>query len=212
MAGSPVWDCARPATCMGCTSCMAANCSIPATGRITADDPGNVAGLTWYCDLVKQLGGIEQINAFTSGFGASQGANNPLYTGQVAMIFGGEWDPYWASRYAPQLQYGVSALPPPAAHPERARYYGNRRQCVLHSYRQPPPERGAGFPDLDAVPGGADTVRARHEQRPQHADGPAFSRRFVPERRSAASTANSATSPTAPTRPIFPPCPPPACT
>ena len=92
----------------------------PATGRITADAPGNVAGLTWYRDLVKRVGGIEQINAFTSGFGASQGANNPLYTGQVAMLFGGEWDPYWASRYAPQLQYGVAALPPPAAHPERA--------------------------------------------------------------------------------------------
>ena len=89
------------------------------TGRVTADHPGNVAGLTWYCDLVKRLGGVEQVSAFTSGFGNNQGASNPFYTGQVAMLLEGEWNPYWASRYAPQLQYGVSAIPPPASHPEQ---------------------------------------------------------------------------------------------
>lgn len=93
----------------------------PITGRITANDPGNVAGLTWYCDLVKRLGGIEQINAFSSGFGSNQGANNPFFTGKVAMQIDGEWNPYWVSRYAPQLSYGVAPVPPPAAHPERAR-------------------------------------------------------------------------------------------
>src|SRR5581483_2291918 len=34
----------------------------PATGRITADDPNNIAALTWYKNLVDREGGIEQIN------------------------------------------------------------------------------------------------------------------------------------------------------
>lgn len=111
----------------------------PKTGRVTADDPGNVAGLTWYSDLIKRLGGIEKINAFTSGFGANQGANNPFYTDKVAMVIDGEWNPYWVSRYAPQLQYGVSAIPPPAAQPQHIRttMLGGNVFCIPTDSKHP---------------------------------------------------------------------------
>ena len=113
--------------------------SDPATGRITADDPGNIAGLTWYRDLVTRLGGIEKINAFTSGFGANQGANNPFYTDKVAMVIDGEWNPYWISRYAPQLQYAVAPLPPPAAQPARVRttMLGGNVFCIPADSKHP---------------------------------------------------------------------------
>jgi multiple sugar transport system substrate-binding protein len=104
----------------------------PATGRITADDPANVAALTWYKNLVDRMGGVEQINAFAAGFGREQGTSNPFYLGKIAMMFNGEWNPYWVSRYAPQLKYGVVPAPPPAALPDRARTYwlGGNVFCI----------------------------------------------------------------------------------
>lgn len=88
------------------------------TGQITADHPANVAALEWYRDLMDKQGGIEKIRAFTSGFGQEQGISNPFYVGKVAMMVNGEWNPYWLSRYAPQVEYGVAPFPAPAAHPE----------------------------------------------------------------------------------------------
>ena len=108
-------------------------------GRVTADDPGNVAGLTWYTDLVNRVGGVQKVNAFESGFGASQGANNPFYVGKVAMMLDGEWNPYWVSRYAPTIEYGVAPVPPPAARPERAgtTWIGGNVFCVPTDSRHP---------------------------------------------------------------------------
>lgn len=99
--------------------CYGGTLADPKTGKITANHPGNIAGLAWYKDLVERLGGIEKINAFSSSFGSNQGVNNPFFTGKVAMQIDGEWNPYWISRYAPQLSYDVAPVPPPAAHPER---------------------------------------------------------------------------------------------
>ncbi len=92
----------------------------PKTGRITTDHPGNIAAMKWYLDLTNKQGGTEKIRAFTSSFGQEQGISNPFYVGKVAMMVNGEWNPYWLSRYAPQVEYGVAPLPPPADHPENA--------------------------------------------------------------------------------------------
>ena len=109
------------------------------TGTVTPDAAGNVAGLEWYKTLVANMGGIEQVNAFTTGFGQNQGANNPFYMGKVAMMLDGEWNPYWVSRYAPQLQYGVAPVPPPASHPERARttWIGGNVFCIPTDSKHP---------------------------------------------------------------------------
>lgn len=104
----------------------------PATGRITTADPGNVAALAWYKNLMDRMGGIEQVNAFSAGFGRDQGISNPFYVGKVAMMFNGEWNPYWVSRYAPQMQYDVAPVPPPAQFPEKARstWLGGNVFCI----------------------------------------------------------------------------------
>lgn len=111
----------------------------PTGTRITADDPGNVAALSWYKKLVDRLGGIAQVNAFASGFGADQGANNPFFAGKVAMTLNGEWNPYWISRYAPKLDYGVAPMPPPSAYPERARstWIGGNVFCIPKESKHP---------------------------------------------------------------------------
>lgn len=109
------------------------------TGKISADDAGNVAGLAWYTALVNSVGGVQKVNAFESGFGASQGANNPFYVGKVAMMLDGEWNPYWVSRYAPQIEYGVAPVPPPAARPDRAgtTWIGGNVFCVPTDSKHP---------------------------------------------------------------------------
>jgi multiple sugar transport system substrate-binding protein len=86
--------------------------------RIIADDPGNVAGMTWLKSVIDRMGGIDAVNTFSSGFGADQGASNPFYVGKVAMMISGEWNPYWLARYAPQVSYGVAPIPPPASRPD----------------------------------------------------------------------------------------------
>lgn len=84
----------------------------PKAGKVTPMDQGNVAAMKWYRDLVERMGGYQQVNGFAAGFGQAQGTNNPFFVGQVAMMINGEWNPYWCSRYAPKLDYGVAPIPP----------------------------------------------------------------------------------------------------
>lgn len=84
----------------------------PATNTVTPEDPPNIEAMKWYRALVERMGGYQQVNGFAAGFGQAQGTNNPFFVGQVAMMINGEWNPYWCSRYAPDLRYGVAPLPP----------------------------------------------------------------------------------------------------
>jgi multiple sugar transport system substrate-binding protein len=78
---------------------------------ITADDPHNVEALRWYKQFLDSQGGLPRINAFAAGFGTLQSAENPFLMGKTAMMFDGQWNPYWASKYAPKLRYGAAAIP-----------------------------------------------------------------------------------------------------
>ncbi|MDE2206555.1 MAG: ABC transporter substrate-binding protein [Armatimonadetes bacterium] len=111
-----------------------------ASGRtITAADTGNIAALTWYKRLVDREGGAESVDAFATGFGSDQGGSNPFFTGKVAMMINGEWNPYWISRYAPSLDYGVAPIPPPAADPQRlgTTWVGGNVFCIPKESRHP---------------------------------------------------------------------------
>jgi len=133
---------ARPATAFDgflLSSLFGGKVFDPKTGRVTGNDAGCLAAARWYKDLIDRMGGIEQVNAFTSGLGQAQGANNPFYIGKVAMMFSGEWNPYWISRYAPQLEYGISFVPPPASHPENApmTVFGSNDFCISAESKHP---------------------------------------------------------------------------
>lgn len=111
----------------------------PETGEVTPDHPGNIAALEWYRDLVERMGGYQQVNGFAAGFGQAQGTNNPFFVGQVAMMINGEWNPYWCSRYAPKLRYGVAPLPPvrPGDTGPPATWLGGNMICIPKGAKHP---------------------------------------------------------------------------
>lgn len=49
--------------------------------------------------------------------GAYQSANNPFYSGKVAMITEGEWQCTFIPKYAPELDWGVATVPQPEGVP-----------------------------------------------------------------------------------------------
>jgi multiple sugar transport system substrate-binding protein len=108
-------------------------------GHPTANDPRNLEAFRWYLDLAKKMGGISQIDSFTAGYGQSQGANHPFFVGKTAMMFNGEYIPWWVERYAPKMHYGLTACPYPAAHPEEqgADLVGGNPICIPAESRHP---------------------------------------------------------------------------
>jgi multiple sugar transport system substrate-binding protein len=88
---------------------------------LTANSQAMIDALTWEQGFFKKYG-VDKIQAFASGFGEYNSANAPFYDGKLAMIVDGEWQtgPNFIPGLKPELNYGVAAFPPPAAHPERA--------------------------------------------------------------------------------------------
>jgi multiple sugar transport system substrate-binding protein len=84
----------------------------PATGRITADDPHNLAALRWMSSYAKHYD-IRRLDAFTSTFGSNETVNGPFFVGKIAMWATGEWSEEFIRRYAPHLDYGWFPLPVP---------------------------------------------------------------------------------------------------
>ena len=84
------------------------------TGLVDADNPRNIRALGLYKKLMDAQGGYESVEAFAQGFAGSTGSLNPFYTGQVGMMYSGEWNPYWAYKYSASTSYGVAPLPFPA--------------------------------------------------------------------------------------------------
>ncbi|MEN6478950.1 MAG: ABC transporter substrate-binding protein [Anaerolineales bacterium] len=79
----------------------------PETGAPTVNDPKNVAAFQWDLDYQSQYG-LDKVTAFTTGF--SEG-DNPFQLGKIAMDIGGCWDPAFYKLNAPDLNYGVAAIP-----------------------------------------------------------------------------------------------------
>ena len=55
----------------------------------------------------------QKILSFQAGSGSYMSANNPFYSGKVAMIAEGEWQATFIPKYAPELDWGVAPLPMP---------------------------------------------------------------------------------------------------
>lgn len=93
----------------------------PKTGLFELDDdPGVVAGIEFQRSFVEEPGATVQkpwavdadrVQGFFKGLGEYMSANNPFYTGKVAMITEGEWQPTFVPKYAPNLDWGAAPLP-----------------------------------------------------------------------------------------------------
>jgi multiple sugar transport system substrate-binding protein len=80
--------------------------------KITANNPHNVAALTWMAHYAKMFD-LRKIQAFTASFGENESANGPFFTGRMAMWITGEWSEEFIHRYAPKMEWGWFALPYP---------------------------------------------------------------------------------------------------
>jgi multiple sugar transport system substrate-binding protein len=79
----------------------------PTTGAPTFNDPNIVSAFQWDLDLQNTFG-LSKVTAFTTGF--NQG-DNPFQLGKVAMYIDGCWNPEFFKLNAPNLHYGVAAIP-----------------------------------------------------------------------------------------------------
>ncbi len=86
--------------------------------QITVNTPEMLAAMEWQAGFFHRVG-PEKIEKFVSGFGEYDSPQAGFYTGKVAMMIEGEWQPTFIRRNAPNLNYGVAAPPVPADHPER---------------------------------------------------------------------------------------------
>lgn len=84
----------------------------PATGRITANDPHNVAALKWMASFNTFLD-PHRAEAFESTFGNQKTPNGPFFVGKIAMWQTGEWAGAYLKRYGPDVDYGYFPMPAP---------------------------------------------------------------------------------------------------
>lgn len=89
--------------------------------ELTANSQPMIDSLNWQKQFYEKYG-YDKVLEFASGFGEYSSPDNPFYAGKLAMVVEGEWQtgPNFISLYKPELNYGVTAFPPPASNPERA--------------------------------------------------------------------------------------------
>jgi multiple sugar transport system substrate-binding protein len=80
-------------------------------------DPGDLAALNFYTKNITDKYGAANVAKFTAGWGQYGSPQDPFYTGKVAMIIDGEWQPVMISENAPHLDWGVTDIPYPANDP-----------------------------------------------------------------------------------------------
>lgn len=80
-------------------------------------NPGDLAALNFYTQNITDKYGATKVARFTAGWGQYGSPQDPFYTGKVAMIIDGEWQPVMISQNAPHLDWGVTDIPYPASDP-----------------------------------------------------------------------------------------------
>ncbi len=72
--------------------------------------PGNADCYRWVAGYTRKYG-LDQVRAFSSGFGSFGSPQNPFLSGKLAMEFQGVWMNNYIQRFAPGLDYGVAPWP-----------------------------------------------------------------------------------------------------
>lgn len=79
----------------------------PETGLPTLTDPKIVEAFEFDLELA-EIYGLDKVAAFGSGFSSG---DNPFQLGKAAMYIDGCWNPTFFRLYAPDLNFGVAAIP-----------------------------------------------------------------------------------------------------
>jgi multiple sugar transport system permease protein len=89
--------------------------------RCMMNNPQTVKALTALTGWYKELGGVDAVNAYSGGFGAGGGQDDPFMTGQLAMRIDGDALINSIARWHPEMDFGVAPVPVPT---ERYRHEG----------------------------------------------------------------------------------------
>jgi multiple sugar transport system substrate-binding protein len=82
-----------------------------ATGRVTADDPGNLRALQWIATFPNRFGS-EAASAFAQTFSRStHSPQDPFISGRASMIVQGPWLANFIRTHNPALDYAVGPVP-----------------------------------------------------------------------------------------------------
>jgi multiple sugar transport system substrate-binding protein len=100
--------------------------------QVTVNSQPMIDAFTWQQQFYAKYG-YDNILSFSSGFGEYSSPDHPFYAGKVAMMVEGEWQtgPNFIKNFKPELNYGVTAFPPPADHLERANTVVNQGTVVV---------------------------------------------------------------------------------
>ena len=77
----------------------------------TPAEQGNLAAVKFWQDNLTNKYGVDKVAKFTAGWGQYMSAQDPFYTGKVAMVIEGEWQAVSIPKTAPNLQWGVASIP-----------------------------------------------------------------------------------------------------
>lgn len=82
------------------------------TGKVTADDPRNVAALAWMAGRATPEE-LRKMSAMESSYGSMFSGNSPYYTGRIAFRISGEWEKQFVDKYKPGFDWGFAPFPQP---------------------------------------------------------------------------------------------------
>jgi multiple sugar transport system substrate-binding protein len=95
----------------------------PKIGQVLLDTPQNLRALSYIYQTHKALG-FDRVIRFNAGLKSPDGASWPFIQGQEAVVLDGEWRVKQLAQYAPNVNYRVSPLPPPAGGKSLASFSG----------------------------------------------------------------------------------------
>jgi multiple sugar transport system substrate-binding protein len=101
--------------------------------QLTVNSQAMIDSYTWQQQFYKKYG-FDSVLEFTTSTGDNyMSPDHPFYAGRLAMYVDGEWQTgaNFISAIKPELNYGVTAFPPPADHPERAGTIVNQGTVVV---------------------------------------------------------------------------------
>jgi len=88
--------------------------------RVLMDTPEMIDTMKWQQQFYTRYG-PDKVRRFLASAGNYKGADSGFYTNKIAMLVDGEWQPGkdYIKKYRPDMNYGIAAMPYPAAQPER---------------------------------------------------------------------------------------------
>lgn len=84
-------------------------------GKASPQNSKSLEALNWYQKNVTNKFGAKNIQKFAAGYGQYMSAQDPFYTGKVAMTIDGEWQSASIAKEAPKLLWGAASIPAASA-------------------------------------------------------------------------------------------------